>query len=186
MTPAEGGGEAFWEVLRGSYSGGITAASEGRDKGASFIVTFPEVKADASTDPAPLLSLTGTPLTGIQLLLIDDDADWRQLLSLALEGLGASVLTVESVADGVALLQSTARRPDVILADIGMPREDGYAFVDALRNLNGNLASVPVIALTAYAGPENESRALAAGFSLHCAKPLEPDAVARAVLKLIR
>ncbi len=73
----------------------------------------------------------------------------------------------------------------MILADIGMPGEDGYAFLEALR-MNRGLADVPVIAVTAYAGDSNESRALAAGFKMQCTKPVDPDAVARAVLKVLR
>ena len=86
--------------------------------------------------------------------------------------------------DAIALLESDGA-PDVVLADIGMPGEDGYAFLEAMRSLHGKMSSVPVIAVTAYAGAENEARALAAGFKMHCSKPLDPDTVARAVLKIV-
>ena len=166
------------------HGGRIHAESAGRGHGASFTVSFPEQMQESPLDSAGPTALAGTPLAGIRVLLIDDDPDWRQLLSLALEGLGAEILSAPSAPDGIALLEAD-RRLDVVLADIGMPGEDGFAFLDAMRNLNGKLSRVPVIAVTAYAGAENEARALSAGFRMHCAKPLDPDTVARAVLKVV-
>ena len=166
------------------HGGRISAESSGRGRGAVFTVTFPErQEEDAAVAPAPA-GFTGTPLAGLRLLVIDDDADWRQLLSLALEGLGAHVASAGTVDEGVQALKAHDR-PDAILADIGMPGQDGFAFLETVRALDGKLSSVPVIAVTAYAGPDNEARALAAGFKMHCAKPLDPDTVARAVLKVV-
>src|SRR5690606_29835809 len=107
-------------------------------------------------------------------------------LSLALEGLGAQVRTADSVEDSVPILQRATHPPDVILADIGLPGTDGYAIPGELRKLDARLSSVPVIALTAYAGEQNESRALSAGFRRHCAKPVDPDTVARLILDVVR
>jgi PAS domain S-box-containing protein len=185
----EGGlglGLALVRQLVELHGGHIVAESEGRGKGAVFTVTFPEMRQEVPADTPGTRALSGTPLAGIQLLIVDDDADWRHLLSLALEGLGAGVLSAVSVDDGVRLLRSSGRPPDVILADIGMPGEDGYAFLAALRKLDERLSSVPVIAVTAYAGLDNETRALSAGFRLHCAKPLDPDTVARAILEIVK
>ena len=97
----------------------IVAESEGRGKGATFTVTFPEMKKETSMDTATSTALSGTPLADIHLLIVDDDSDWRQLLSLALEGLGATVVAADSAETGVNLLESADRHPDVILADIG-------------------------------------------------------------------
>jgi CheY-like chemotaxis protein len=72
----------------------------------------------------------------------------------------------------------------VILADIGLPDEDGYRFLESLRK-DEEIGMIPVIAVTAYAGAENEARVLAAGFRMQCTKPLEPDEVAHAVLKVV-
>ena len=183
----EGGlglGLALVRQLVELHGGRIHAESGGRGQGAMFTVSFPEQRQESRLDPAVPAGLSGTPLAGIKLLLIDDDEDWRQLLSLALEGLGADVLSALSVPDAIALLESDGP-PDVVLADIGMPGEDGYAFLEAMRSLNGKISSVPVIAVTAYAGPDNETRALSAGFKMHCSKPLDPDTVARAILKVV-
>jgi signal transduction histidine kinase/ActR/RegA family two-component response regulator len=186
----EGGlglGLALVRQLVELHGGHISAESKGRGRGSVFTVTFPEVKTEVATDQGSTGVLTGQPLAGIQVLLIDDDNDWRQLLSLGLEGLGATVLSAPSAHDGIELLQaSEAWLPDVILADIGMPYEDGYQFVKRLQNMNAAFARVPVIAVTAYAGSDNETRALAAGFRMQCTKPLDSDAVARAVLKVVR
>jgi CheY-like chemotaxis protein/anti-sigma regulatory factor (Ser/Thr protein kinase) len=184
----EGGlglGLALVRQLVELHGGRIVAESEGRGKGATFTVTFPEMKQETSMDTPAVPALSGTPLAGIHLLLVDDDSDWRQLLSMALEGLGATVIATGSAEEGVNLLASAEHHPDVILADIGMPGQDGYAFLEVLRNASDRLSSVPVIAVTAYAGLDNESRALSAGFRLHCAKPLDPDTVARAVLRVV-
>ena len=186
----EGGlglGLALVRQLVELHGGRIVAESAGRGKGSVFTVTFPELKTDVPNEPVSRHGLSGKPLANIQLLLIDDDDDWRQLLSLALEGLGATVRAVPSGRAGVEVLRSAgASVPDVILADIGMPNEDGFAFLESVRAMNGKVSSVPIIAVTAYAGPENEARALAAGFRLQCTKPLDPDTVARAVLKVLR
>jgi signal transduction histidine kinase/CheY-like chemotaxis protein len=183
----EGGlglGLALVRQLVELHGGMIRAESAGRGQGAVFTVTFPEQKQEAPVDSALPRALSGHPLAGIELLLIDDDADWRQLLSLALEGLGANVLSAASVPDAIALLESE-RTLDIVLADIAMPGEDGFAFLEAMRGLNGTLSGIPVIAVTAHAGAENEARALSAGFKMHCSKPLDPDTVARAILKVV-
>lgn len=183
----EGGlglGLALVRQLVELHGGRIVAESPGKGQGSVFTVTFPEQKQESPADPLAPGVLSGTPLAGLRLLLIDDDDDWRQLLSLALEGLGATVQSAAAAAEGIALLESNGC-PDVILADIGMPGEDGFAFLEALRRLHGKLTHVPVIAVTAYAGVDNEARALSAGFRMHCAKPLDPDAVARAVMKVV-
>jgi signal transduction histidine kinase/ActR/RegA family two-component response regulator len=184
----EGGlglGLALVRQLVELHGGRIDVESEGRGKGAVFTVTFPEMKAEAIAEPGGSRALTGRPLAGVRLLVIDDEDDWRQLLSLGLEGLGATVLATSSAVAAVERLQAETSVPDAILADIGMPNDDGYSFLEMLHSLNGKLANVPVIAVTAYAGAANEARALAAGFRLQCTKPADPDAVARAVLKVL-
>ncbi len=185
----EGGlglGLALVRQLVELHGGRISAESAGRGQGSVFVVTFPEVKTDVAGDGGSPRPLDGRPLDNLRVFIIDDENDWRSLLTLALESLGAVVASARSSAEGLAELTAPgARTPDVILADIGMPGEDGYAFLEALR-MNRGLADVPVIAVTAYAGDSNESRALAAGFKMQCTKPVDPDAVARAVLKVLR
>ncbi len=186
----EGGlglGLALVRQLVELHGGRISAESPGPGQGSVFTVTFPELKEEGPVEPLKALAISPTALKGISVLLLDDDADWRHLLSLALEDLGADVSATSSVNEALTLLESTrVRPPDVILADIGLPRQDGYAFMAALQRLGPELAGVPVIAVTAYAGADNERRALAAGFRRQCTKPLEPEAVAHAILGVLR
>ena len=184
----EGGlglGLALVRQLVELHGGRISAESDGPGRGSVFTVTFPQWKEESPVESVEAASLSGRPLSGMQVLLLDDDLDWRQLLSLALEDLGADVAAVPGVTEALAYLTShRTAKPDVILADVGMPVNDGYAFMDALRALGGDFVGIPVIAVTAYAGAENEKRAIAAGFRMQCTKPLEPDAVAKAILKI--
>jgi CheY-like chemotaxis protein len=123
-------------------------------------------------------------LPSVRVVLVDDDADTRDVLSTVLSEVGADVVAVESAAQ--ALTQIEARPADVIIADIGMPDQDGYAFIHKVRQIapdRGGLA--PAIALTAYARKEDRERALAAGFQLHVSKPFNPRVVVEAVARLV-
>ncbi|MEA2562455.1 MAG: hypothetical protein QOH06_3959 [Acidobacteriota bacterium] len=112
-------------------------------------------------------------LTGLRVLVMDDEADTRDLLVTALEQCGAQVTAVPNVPDALASLDRVL--PDVLLSDIGVPGEDGYSLIRKLRarsaELGGNL---PAAAVTAYARSEDRIRALAAGFQAHLAKPIDP------------
>jgi CheY-like chemotaxis protein len=126
-----------------------------------------------------------SPLSGVRVLLVEDDADSRELLEVVLSGAGMIVDSASSVAEAFEALM--VNRPDVIVSDIGMPFENGYSF---LRNLRQVLleegASIPAVAVTGFARPEDRDRALAAGFSVHLAKPIDPEQVLRVLADLIR
>ena len=96
------------------------------------------------------------------------------------------MLSARSVREALELLAGDDIVPDVVVTDIGMPGEDGYAFLRRLRAMDGPLSSVPAIAVTAYAGKAEESKALRAGFRLFRAKPLPPDAALAAIVEAIR
>jgi CheY-like chemotaxis protein len=110
---------------------------------------------------------------------VDDEEDARDVASAALEELGAEVRSVPSAADALAALQRSGA--DVLVADIGMPGEDGYSLIHKVRELEGDLGRLPAIALTAYAGDADRRRALEAGFQIHLPKPIDPGALAEAV-----
>jgi CheY-like chemotaxis protein len=112
-------------------------------------------------------------------LVVDDDADAREVLPTVLEQFGVEVAVAASAAEGMALLERHAI--DVLVADIGMPEEDGYSLITRIRKLESHLRDLPAIALTAYAGDGDRQRALAAGFQLHLAKPVEPHDLVSAV-----
>ena len=141
------------------------------------------VPADARPPAAEEQAANERSLSGIRVMLVDDEQDAREVLGAALEQSGAEVGKVSS-ADAALELLSTLR-PHVLLADIEMPSKDGYALMEAVRALpadDGGLT--PAIAITAYARVEDRVRALAAGFDLHIAKPVQLDELRLAVARL--
>jgi CheY-like chemotaxis protein len=112
-------------------------------------------------------------LTGLQILVVDDDTDTRNFLTTVLEQHGAKVTAVASVSKALEALQNLM--PDVLVSDIGMPGEDGYGLIRKVRALEAERGGkIPAIALTAYASDEERMRSLSAGFQMHLPKPVEP------------
>jgi CheY-like chemotaxis protein len=129
--------------------------------------------------------MTRTPLlTGLHVVLVEDDADAREGLALILQGRGARVTAVGSAGD--AFTAVSRDRPDVLVADIAMPDEDGYSLIRRVRATAGRHATIPAAAVTAHARDEERRAALEAGFQVHVAKPFEPVQLARAVETLVR
>jgi CheY-like chemotaxis protein len=122
-------------------------------------------------------------LAGLRLLLVDDEDDARDLIEDMLRGAGARVVSAGSASE--ALRKFAEAQPDVLLSDIGMPGENGYDLIRQVRALpiEGG-GGVPAIAITAFARPEDRSRALAAGFQLHLSKPIEQAQLLAAVSSL--
>lgn len=188
-------GLAIVKSLVELHGGTVTAASDGPDRGACFTMELPAVPTvemdanDAATSAASAEDRKAAAemlatLEGIKVLVIDDEADTRDLLSSVLGDAGATVRVASSAA--LAFEQIAADRPHVVLSDIGMPGEDGYAFIARLRAMETrqDLPQLPAAALTAFARPEDVRRALESGFQLHLAKPLTLDAVISAVERL--
>jgi PAS domain S-box-containing protein len=126
---------------------------------------------------------TGPPrLSGIQVLVVDDEVDARDVLSTALTAYGADVMTCSSAAEA---LDAIEEHPfDVLVSDIAMPEEDGCTFISRVRSLGGSGAAIPAVALTAFASDDYVNRALEAGFQAHVAKPVEADEIATIVARL--
>ena len=176
-----------------AHGGTVRADSAGPGNGATFTVRLPlaavscgeieEVAADLSpsaTEPDETESLEG-----ISVLVVDDDDDSRQVVEAHLERQGARVLTAASAAAALDLLQR--EHVDVLLSDIAMPGEDGYTLIRKLRALNPpRIASIPAVALTAFARNEDRQRALQSGFQLHLPKPVDTQALIVAFAKLGR
>ena len=122
-------------------------------------------------------------LKGIRILVVEHDTDTRELLRILLEGDGGLVVTVPSVKE--ALLAYDRERPDVIVADIGMPEYNGYTLIGRIRARDrGHDRIVPAIALTAYITSMDRDTVLSAGFQLHMPKPFEPEKLISAIVDL--
>jgi CheY-like chemotaxis protein len=177
------------------HGGSVRAASEGEGRGATFVIRLP-MGVGPTAEPrnadshklggheAPETARGGElPLDGARVLVVDDDADTRQLLKRVLEIHGAAVKTAASAAEALEMI--AASPPDALVADIGMPGEDGYSLMRKIRKLPSRSGgTVPALALTAYARPEDRARALTAGFQQYVAKPVEPDELAAVVAEL--
>jgi CheY-like chemotaxis protein len=126
-----------------------------------------------------------TEARGLRVLIVDDDEDTRMLLSDILTAAESVPACAESVAEAFELLVSF--HPQVIISDIEMPSENGYAFLRNLRSvLDEDGGQTPAVALTGRALPEDRERALAAGFNLHLSKPQTPEALLRALCSVVR
>jgi CheY-like chemotaxis protein len=112
-------------------------------------------------------------LTGVRVLVVDDEVDSRDLITQLLEQAGAEVTTAASAADALDMID--ALRPDVLVSDVGMPHQDGYELIRAVRRRGSPAADLPALAVTAYARGEDRARALAAGFQVHLPKPIVPS-----------
>ena len=178
-------GLAIVKQLVELHGGRVDVDSPGLGQGAAFRVMLPllavqsfEVRPDAGR-PLPLAGLLppavaveALQLSGVRVLVVDDEADARALVKRLLEDRGARVRTAGSVVEAMELLR--AETPEVLVSDIGMPEQDGYALIEQVRALPaGQGGGVPALALTAYARSEDRTKAVLAGYQTHLAKPVE-------------
>jgi PAS domain S-box-containing protein len=163
------------------HGGGVEAASDGTDTGATFRVRLPlQIIHSAHRSSTPAATEPMQRLTGITVLAVDDDADSLLLVRDALEAAGAAVVQATSAADALMLLDG--RLPDVIVSDLSMPEMDGYDLIRKVRRRSLDKGGkIPAVALTAYARAEDRTRALVAGFQSHLAKPVDPVELVAAV-----
>ncbi len=173
-----------------AQNGRVTAHSDGPGRGATFTVSLPVVAARQALPDVKKAQQAGEDhrtdpemLRGIRVLLVDDEPDAREVMSSALEACGASVATVPSASDAIAMLD--AQPFDVLLSDIAMPGTDGYALIQGIRQqADSTYAAIPAAAVTASASEDERARALTSGFQLHLAKPVQPHVLADAVARL--
>jgi PAS domain S-box-containing protein len=151
------------------HGGSIAAHSDGAGHGSTFTVTLPLAGEGPARDLAARDELQAVPLTGLSVLVVDDEADARELLRRLLAEQGCEVATAGSAEEALTILGG--QRCDVLLSDIGMPGTDGY---ELLRRVRARDAAQKAIAVTAFARPQDRERALAAGFDGHLAKPVNP------------
>jgi signal transduction histidine kinase/CHASE1-domain containing sensor protein/CheY-like chemotaxis protein len=158
------------------HGGTIRAASRGEGQGATFTITLPLLDSKLKTlEPATTdktLAYATQMLSGVNVLLVDDDSDTLKLMATALARRQANVTAVSSAGEAIQAIRQ--KRPDVLVSDIAMPDEDGYGLIEKVRSLeNGETQSIPAVAITAYAKDEDRERALASGFQIYLAKPIE-------------
>jgi PAS domain S-box-containing protein len=173
------------------HEGSVSAESAGVGQGATFVVRLPVRSASPIDvpDEAPSSGLVERPvsrsLRGAKILVLDDDADSRDFLAQVLGSAGADVVSASSVRQALDVFEHSP--PDVLLSDIGLSGEDGYSFIRAIRALppdkGGNVAAA---ALTAYTRPQDAAHALASGFDVHIAKPIEPFEVVGIIADLVQ
>jgi signal transduction histidine kinase/ActR/RegA family two-component response regulator len=175
--------------LAEAHGGSVSAYSAGEGRGATFIVRLPlapaqevvERIAEGSPDTAAQ-QYPATSLDGVAVLVVDDDLATREAVAEYLTACRAEVVTAASAAQAMEVLGR--QRVDVLLADIGMPDEDGYSLIRRIRALDDETALVPAAALTAFARDEDRRQALEAGFQLHLAKPIAAHSLVAAVARL--
>jgi PAS domain S-box-containing protein len=176
------------------HGGTITADSPGNGNGATFVITLPCIKGvqrafdgmieagEAEQDSVEALS---REINGLWILAVDDQEDTLIMLRIVLEQLGARVTTASSCAEAVRVIEQGAGCPDVLVADIGMPVENGFDLIKRIREMDPHRGgSIPAIALTAYAGEEDRSQALAEGYQIHMGKPVSIHDLVHGIAKL--
>jgi len=183
-------GLAIVRHLAELHGGWVSAESGGPGRGATFRVVLPRhTQALASSEPAPpdrvrddpMRHAVGAQLRGIAVLVVEDDEDAREFLRSALHARGATVITAATAQNGWEAAFQV--RPDVVVADIGMPVHDGYRLIREIRTSpDARVRDVPAIAVTAYARDVDRTRVLEAGYQDHLPKPIDADALAAAIL----
>jgi signal transduction histidine kinase/ActR/RegA family two-component response regulator len=169
------------------HGGTAEVFSPGEGKGATFSIRLPlgvsEVESrdqEAETGTADVTSV----LTGMKILVVDDEQDSRDFLRTAVERYGSSVETATSVGEALKVIE--LERPDFLVSDIGMPGEDGHSLIRRVRALPAEKGGqTPAIALTAYARSEDQLRAVQAGFQMHLSKPVEPEELVSAIANVV-
>ncbi|MBK6315853.1 MAG: PAS domain-containing protein [Blastocatellia bacterium] len=178
-----------------AHGGTIVAESEGEGLGSTFTVCLPlravrgPVVPEAHDLPGVVMSAIPHDLGGLRILVVDDEADARDLLTTLLSGYGAIVVTAASAADafGSFTAATDGDRFDIVVSDIGLPDEDGYSLIRRIRALEPeDGGTVPAVALTAYGRTVDRVKALSAGFQMHVPKPVEPIELAMVIDTLTR
>jgi CheY-like chemotaxis protein len=189
------------------HGGSVSAESEGSGRGAKFTVALPLLAVSAATNSLSAsenvssdlavsgrrrdedsekqqeVDLKSDILKGVRVLAVDDQADTRDLIILALTRYGAQVRACTSATEACKMIQQW--KPEVIVSDIGMPGEDGYDLMRTIRALSPESGGqIPAVALTGYASLVDESKAYVAGYQVHMTKPVELRELATTVAKL--
>jgi CheY-like chemotaxis protein len=176
-------GLAIVKSLVELHNGTITADSPGVDQGATFTVQFPLLSTPAILPGrSSSIALDAASLSGIRILVVDDEQDQLDLIAFVLEEAGAEVQPATSAI--VAINKLIQFQPDVLVTDLAMPEGNGYELLQQVRlQPQGN---IPAIVLTAYASTTHAEQSLQAGFQSHLTKPVEPEGLVAAIISALR
>ena len=175
------------------HGGSVSAHSEGEGMGATFTINLPFVGVVSSQKEAEMVNtvysdeintLDGLPsLEGLKVLVVDDEADTRELIREVLRECGSEVILSRSAAEALEALEE--HKPDILISDLGMPDEDGYSLISKIRELPSERGGhIPAAALTAYARAEDRMRVLRSGFQFHLPKPVDAAELVTVVASL--
>ncbi|MFB2934497.1 PAS domain-containing protein [Aerosakkonemataceae cyanobacterium BLCC-F154] len=165
------------------HGGTIKVESPGEGLGATFTVQLPLITSTIPINQNNCQLIHNLNLQNQHILVVDDEADTRELIAFLLQQYGAKVTTSASAKEALILMEQATF--DLLISDIGMPDIDGYSLMRQVRNQNLN-KQIPAIALTAYASEEDQKQAIISGFQLHIAKPLELEQLTQAIVKLMK
>ena len=168
-------GLAIVRHLAEAHGGSVAVDSAGENQGATFTVRLPMRAVRHTPQPVDATAQrTDATLAGLRILVVDDERDARDFLAALLNMHGATVELASSAGEALGVM--AAGRIDLLLADLGLPDRDGYSLIEAIRTLAPEFGgAVPAVAVTAYAGLRERTRALEAGYGWHVAKPVDPD-----------
>jgi PAS domain S-box-containing protein len=175
------------------HGGQVRAKSAGQGKGATFIIQLP-LAVTRERDPTrehptshrevPSVDCDRIALSGVKVLIVDDEPDARMLITRLLEDCKAEVISADSADQAMRMIRD--QKPDIVISDIGMPTRDGYAFMRDVRALPEKLGGrIPAIAMTAFARSEDRTRAMMAGYQVHMSKPIDPQELLATVASLM-
>jgi CheY-like chemotaxis protein len=171
-----------------AHGGTVAAESEGLNRGATFRAYVPLRAVDRSQADTAVAGIaqTARALAGVRALVVDDEADARDLTRYVLESRGAGVVVTASADEALHRLASEPF--DVLVADIGMPGQDGLSLIRAIRSLpeGSRNRDIPAVALTAYISVRERDEAAAAGFDSHLGKPADPEQLVAAISRVVR
>jgi PAS domain S-box-containing protein len=181
-------GLSIVKILVAKHGGTVEAFSEGLGKGAEFVVTLPLTDSRPLTESVDQATTVTNrrPLADRRILVVEDDADSREVLQLFLEQSGARVASAESAKAAFEILtRQPLELPDLIISDLAMPEEDGYSMIARMRQLPvAEGGAIPAIALSAFTTQESKQKAFESGFQIYSTKPFEPDRLVTDILQL--
>lgn len=179
-------GLAIVKQIVDAHGGTINAESEGLGKGSTFRFRLPLLQTSAVLDAKRDLDPSAFPLSGLDVLVVEDDDEASRVLAVVLVDRGAKARVARDAEAALELVK--ARRPDVLVSDIGLPGLDGLGLIREIRRLERavNSSRLPAIAVTAFTREIDRQQAIDAGFDAHCGKPIKPLEIVREIAMLVR